>query len=212
MVHGDYRDRYEPSWVIATQARKVHWLEQETAGEVLSVLVYGCGAERIRMGCYAADEQLLWIARQLRFLVRGGQAAASLQIELLAGLAVSLLVQQHPELGSPGVAAQAQAILDAEYWERVPLTRLAARLHVSAEQLRRCFRRDVGESISRYLLRRRMAAAQELLQGSQLPIMEVARLCGVPDQLYFSRLLHRLTGVAPSQWRQRRTSREAPTP
>ncbi|MBI3829028.1 MAG: helix-turn-helix domain-containing protein [Planctomycetes bacterium] len=59
-------------------------------------------------------------------------------------------------------------------------------------------RHDHGEGPLRYLLRKRIDAAAELLRFSTLPAQEVARQCGFDNPFYFSRLYRKMRGKPPS--------------
>ena len=51
-------------------------------------------------------------------------------------------------------------------------------------------------------MRFRMARAAQLLRENELSVGEVARSCGYPDPLTFSKAFKRTMGVTPSQYRR----------
>ena len=68
----------------------------------------------------------------------------------------------------------------------------------------RAFKNSVGDSPYKYLLRRRMAHAQRLLMSTDWPLPKIARSCGFPGAVNFSRSFSRLLQVTPTQFRHGR--------
>jgi AraC-like DNA-binding protein len=61
----------------------------------------------------------------------------------------------------------------------------------------------MGISPMQYVQHLRLEEAKRLLRSTDLPIAEIAEQVGFADALYFSRLIHRESGVSPSLFRQR---------
>ena len=80
---------------------------------------------------------------------------------------------------------------------------MARELHITAAHLTRLFRRAVGESVTDYITRRRIERACEYLRSSEIPIGSLAVNVGFPDQNYFSRRFHAMTGLSPSAYRKK---------
>ena len=76
------------------------------------------------------------------------------------------------------------------------------------------FRKYVGETPREYLHRCRVRLAMERLTGNpEVPLAEVAEICGYSTQSLFNRHFRRLTGMTPGQFRssqsgKRRTARQ----
>ncbi len=94
--------------------------------------------------------------------------------------------------------AQVRTYLDRHYAEPVTVASLAALFRISPNYLNRLFSRREGMGIHAYLLRRRLAAADDLLRQGQHAVKEVADRVGFADPLYFSRLYRRRFGHPPS--------------
>ncbi|MFR3482658.1 MAG: helix-turn-helix domain-containing protein [Clostridia bacterium] len=56
-----------------------------------------------------------------------------------------------------------------------------------------------------YLLQQKLAAAQNLLQNTTLPVQEIARQLGYDDAHYFSNVFKAQFGVSPRAYRQSKT-------
>lgn len=59
-----------------------------------------------------------------------------------------------------------------------------------------------GMPLHRYLCRVRVSHAVDMLNDSDTPIGEIARLCGFCDIYYFSRYFKSVIGVSPSEYRK----------
>jgi AraC-like DNA-binding protein len=96
--------------------------------------------------------------------------------------------------------------LDARLGETIKVDELAAFCNVTPAYFAARFRRLTGYRFAEYLIRRKMARAQELLETSDLPVKEIALDLAYTDQLYFSRSFKRIVGCSPLAWRNRERS------
>lgn len=78
---------------------------------------------------------------------------------------------------------------------------VAEKFGYSEGYFHRAFRRAEGVAPGQYLTRVRVELAVGLLQQSALPVGRIARLSGFADPLYFSRVVRKVTGRSPQQWR-----------
>ncbi|WP_245258290.1 helix-turn-helix domain-containing protein [Rhodopseudomonas palustris] len=86
--------------------------------------------------------------------------------------------------------------------EKVTLADMAAAARLSRMHFAALFLRATGLRPHEYLLKRRIAAAQELLQTGDLPIVQVAMQVGFQTQAHFTTVFKRITGHTPAKWRQ----------
>lgn len=67
----------------------------------------------------------------------------------------------------------------------------------------RMFKKKAGESLSRYILKKKIELAKEMLSTQQeLKITEVSDLCGYNDYRYFSRVFRNEVGISPSEYKE----------
>lgn len=76
----------------------------------------------------------------------------------------------------------------------------------SVSQFSFLFNRHYGTSPMAYFTELRMQRAKALLDSTSLSIKEVAWESGFEDQLYFSRIFKRVSGISPTAYRMEHTS------
>ena len=111
---------------------------------------------------------------------------------LTADTAPERQAQQEPEL-----VGQVLAYIAAHYQEKLTLQQLADRFYVSKYHLSHTFSSQVGTSIYRYILLKRLLAAREQIVGGISP-SEASQNCGFPDYANFYRAFRAEYGVSPS--------------
>lgn len=72
----------------------------------------------------------------------------------------------------------------------------------SSVQTIRVFRRDFGETPYQYLLKRKMAAAQELLHCTRRTVKQIAADLCFSNEYYFAGIFKRKTGYSPGHYRR----------
>lgn len=93
--------------------------------------------------------------------------------------------------------------IDREYAAELDLDRLAAVAGVSKYHFARCFEAAYGETPIRYLTRRRIERAQDLLRTANVTVTEVCILVGFSSLGSFSGRFSQLVGESPSAYRNR---------
>jgi AraC-like DNA-binding protein len=98
---------------------------------------------------------------------------------------------------------RARDLADRHYAEALDLDALAAAAHVSKYHFIRSFAQVYGETPMRYLSRRRIERAQDLLRSANLTVTEVCMLVGFSSLGSFSSRFRELVGESPTQYRDR---------
>lgn len=96
-------------------------------------------------------------------------------------------------------------IMDAHLAIGLPLAQISRACNLSPGYFLKAFRSSVGMTPHRWLMKRRIERAADLLAGSKLSIAEISIACGFPDQSYFSRCFSKACGASPLDWRRERS-------
>jgi AraC-like DNA-binding protein len=163
------------------------------------------------------DETLLHLAQALlpafarpdeanRLFIGHVLLAAATQIAgRLAGMAPPAA---RPRGGlAPWQERRAKEMIDADLAGNITLGELAAACGLSRAHFLRAFRQSTGLTPHRWLLARRIAAAQDLLAASTHSLADVAHIAGFADQSHFTRVFSKLVGTSPAAWRRQTMSR-----
>jgi len=98
---------------------------------------------------------------------------------------------------------RARDLADRRYAEPLDLDALAATAHVSKHHFVRSFAAAYGETPGRYLTRRRIERAQDLLRSANLTVTEVCMFVGFSSLGSFSSRFRELVGESPTEYRRR---------
>lgn len=72
--------------------------------------------------------------------------------------------------------------------------------------LSRIFKKKVGESMSRYITRKKIELAKEMIETKpEMRLSEISDLCGYNDSRYFSRVFKAETGLSPSEYKEQKS-------
>jgi AraC-like DNA-binding protein len=108
------------------------------------------------------------------------------------------------------------ALMESRLAEPLRIDDLCAVAHWSPRSLHRYFVQHLGESVSRHLLRLRIAHACRMLADTRLPVAEVALRSGFGNLAHFNRQFKAARQTTPSAYRgvfaARQTSQTPPAP
>ncbi|MDG6108498.1 helix-turn-helix transcriptional regulator [Dactylosporangium aurantiacum] len=93
--------------------------------------------------------------------------------------------------------------LDRHYREPLDLDAVAAVARVSKYHFVRCFESAYGETPMRYLTRRRIERAQDLLRSANLTVTEICMTVGFSSLGSFSSRFTAVVGMSPTAYRDR---------
>ena len=98
--------------------------------------------------------------------------------------------------------------IQQHYVESITLDDICNEVYRSKYHLCRNFKRAVGMTIMEYLLKTRIAAAQNLLRSSYASIGEISEQCGFSGISYFSQIFKKTVGITPIQYRKQNQKSE----
>ena len=102
--------------------------------------------------------------------------------------------------------------IDANLPGTLSLDELSALAHMSRFHFARLFKKSTGVPPHRFVVRRRIDRAQELVETRTLSISAIAASVGFHSLSHFSKTFHRLTGCAPTVYRGGARASEAAAP
>lgn len=94
-----------------------------------------------------------------------------------------------------------QAFVRDHISEALHVERLAAEVHMSQYHFARMFKHATGQPPHLYVVMQRVGHARDLLQETELPLLEVAEQSGFRTQGHFTGVFRRYTGVTPRTFR-----------
>ncbi len=170
--------------------------------------------ERRRYDVAATHDPFLFhLAAEATARLRREQRFAPGYVESLAHLASvhvrERYLQKHPAVPerppvflAPHAEARVRAHIQAHLGEKLPLADLAAVVGVSTSHFAKAFHRSVGETPHRFLVRKRLEYARELLRpaGGAMPLAEAAFQAGFSSQSHFTRCFRAWYGLTPGEF------------
>ena len=100
--------------------------------------------------------------------------------------------------------------MDRQYQAELDLDQVARVAGVSKYHFARSFEATYGETPMRYLTRRRIERAQDLLRAANLTVTEICMLVGFASLGSFSTRFTKLVGETPTAYRDRWAARGGP--
>ena len=98
---------------------------------------------------------------------------------------------------SPHLRRRIAAFIEDHLAEDLSLCRLAEVASLSPFHFARAFRHDMGDPPHRYVLRRRIARAEEMIRDTKAPLSEIAHACGFSSQSRLNDAFAREVGTSP---------------
>jgi len=81
------------------------------------------------------------------------------------------------------------------------LASAAAQLHVNPSYLSGHFKRETGMGFSEFVNEQKINKSKDLLEKTNLRLLEIADLCGFEDQSYFTKVFSKRVGMSPREYR-----------
>ena len=192
----DLDDPWEYIWVEFDGIRVADDLEN--AGLTLSSPIYRSQSSELR--AYMVDE--------MRYLI-SNRTASALHLIGHTYLFLDYLLRSvaHPD-EQPANRLQDFYIREAidfvkeNYQSDITVEDIAKQTGLNRSYFGKVFKAATGKSPQQYLIGYRMGKATELLKLTALPVAEVGRAVGYPNQLHFSRAFKGAFGVSPREWRR----------
>ena len=158
--------------------------------------------------CFSNPAVRTLIVALLDEMEAGGPHGSLYGESIATALVTALLTMQEPwrQRVARRTGMRAEMRLACEYIEahlesRLHLAALAELVGLGPERFRHSFRDALGESPYRYVLRRRLERARDMLRSTSLPITGIAHRLGFADHSHLTSTFRRETGITPSRYR-----------
>ena len=166
----------------------------------------GLGKDQRIYRCTSPDRLDHCVREMMRYEIAGRGHELMLQGELyhfLGWIARSTgePVRRGRETGKEYVELSMEYIRN-HFQEDLTVSKLARYVGLNRSYLTTVFQSVAHMSPQQFLMRFRMTRAAQLLREAELSVGEVARSCGYPDPLTFSKAFKRTMSVTPSQYRR----------
>ncbi len=159
----------------------------------------------------ARNSPIEQIGTMLLAELKNGGLAGRLYVESLTNvLAVHLLrnysaVQPCVALYNGGLSdrqlLQVTDYINDRLDQDIKLSDLAQLLEMSQFHFGRLFKQSMGVAPHQYVLQQRVERAKQLLKETELPVMEIAMLCGFSSHSHLGKWIRQHTGMTPKAYR-----------
>ena len=92
--------------------------------------------------------------------------------------------------------------IELHYHESIKLTDVATVVGYTPAYLTDLVKRKTGKTINRWIIKRRLAAAENLLKNSNYSIEQIAQEVGYSHPSHFFRQFRKYVGITPKVWRK----------
>jgi AraC family transcriptional regulator len=177
--------------------------------------MYDCDASSVHLRPrFAMQDPLLEeLAITIDGLLRDGTGESRIFAETVAQMVAAQLVRAHssstraPRRSAPDGLADWRLQRLADLIEEnldgdLSLDAMAAEVGLSSLYLIRAFKHAFGEPPHRYVVRRRIERAKDLLRTTDMPVAQVAFAVGFSSQSHLSDWFQRVVGVSPALYRR----------
>lgn len=161
---------------------------------------------------HAKWEEIIALCKQMYQIKERHTLPAQLRLDSLVSMILCLLLEHQYTLPNTSeanalrhqaVLLEADAYLRNHIGENVDLDKLAQSSHLHPTYFHKMFKAAFGHTPVQRLLMYRMIAAKDLLSAGNLPISEIAGMCGFSSQNYFTYKFKEKFGHSPSQYRKK---------
>lgn len=112
------------------------------------------------------------------------------------------LVKNHSMQNFSKLIQQCLTIIGSDLSAKLSLKTLANELSVNPSYLSSQFNKEIGETLTSYVTKKRIEHAILLLNSTNHSIAEIAEMSGISDIQYFSKIFKKNVGHTPSEYRK----------
>lgn len=155
----------------------------------------------------ARDPQIEHLAWAVEAAMADGKALEPMFVQSIGVALATRLIREHAIVRPARVTralsrrqtAEVCDHIDANLAERLTLAHLARLVGVSPSHFKTLFKAAIGVPAHRYVMRRRVARAIELIRAGGLPLAKVAAATGFAHQSHLARAMRAVVGQTPGE-------------
>lgn len=197
------RERDRQLYAFAVENIVKEWLEDRQhvlfrdGGGLIAVMIWGSCSEELLSKIAESIMRYLKLSVSHVFKPLAGRLSDIPQTYREARQAVYRRASLSP------VVQRARLRISEGYTERgLTLEQIAEELNVNPVYLSRMLKQELGVTFSQLVTELRMKRAVELLNTTDLTIMEIAEQLGYETQHYFSTVFKKTVGISPNRYRR----------
>ncbi len=96
--------------------------------------------------------------------------------------------------------------IEENYNSEISLDYLANRVYLSTYYLSRLFKKEVGVTLSSYILHKKIEVGKTLLSETDKSIIEISTYLNFKEQTYFCKVFKKKVGVSPTDYRKKNSA------
>ena len=109
--------------------------------------------------------------------------------------------QNKGELHSKKIIEESCRFMYANYSKNIPISQYAKMCNLSESRFSHLFKQCTDSSPSQYILNIKIQRAKELLENTNLSLLQISDIIGMKSQNYFSRIFKKHTKISPLKYR-----------
>ena len=90
------------------------------------------------------------------------------------------------------------------FHKKISLDEAAEHVNLSPSYLSKLFKKEIDQNFNNYLNHIRVEKSKNYLLNTDIPLIDIAGMCGFEDQSYFSKVFKKFTGNSPGKYRENR--------
>lgn len=157
---------------------------------------------------YSKDDQLSFLYIKMQKAYTSGSNSRDLLLNSVLYELLHFLVDNFPNNECKNSNTEEDYVQEAINYcftnldKKIQVSDIAVHLGLNRSYLARLFKKNVGVSLKKYILKIKLNEADKLLNETTLPINIIARSIGFDDPLYFSRLYKEKKGICAKEYRK----------
>lgn len=104
---------------------------------------------------------------------------------------------------------QITSYVNCNYKHSITLDDIVSHVGMNKTAFCQFFKKNYGMTFNKFLLKRRLSIACEMLSGSDMPINEIAIATGIPEPAYFCRVFKNTFGITAKEYRRQQSDIDA---